>query len=52
MDPDADDDEMEPEEVMEACEKRVAKLMARGDSAAAAWDEVSRSPFLNAPSAL
>jgi hypothetical protein len=38
-----DDDGMDPEAAMEACEKRVSELVARGASAAAAWDEVSLS---------
>jgi hypothetical protein len=41
---DEDDDGMDPEAAMEACEKRVSELVARGASAAAAWDEVSLSP--------
>lgn len=47
MDPDADDD-MEPKEAMQACEKRVAELVARGVTATAAWDEISRSPVFKA----
>ena len=43
MDPDAEDEVLEPNDAMEACQKRVAELVARGASAAAAWDEVSKS---------
>jgi hypothetical protein len=36
---------MDPDAAMEACEKRVAELVARGASPAAAWDTVSISPM-------
>jgi hypothetical protein len=42
---DDDDDGTDPEAAMEQCEKRVSELVARGASAAAAWDEVSVSPI-------
>jgi hypothetical protein len=42
---DENDDGMDPEVAMEQCEKRVSELVARGASAAAAWDEVSASPI-------
>jgi hypothetical protein len=41
---DEDDDGMDPEAAMEQCQKRVSELVARGASAAAAWDEVSVTP--------
>jgi hypothetical protein len=40
-----DEDGIDPEAAMEACEKRVSELVARGASAAAAWAEVSLSPI-------
>jgi hypothetical protein len=40
-----EDDGMDPDAAMEACEKRVSELVARGASPAAAWDEVSITPM-------
>ena len=42
---DEDDDDMDPEAAMDACEKRGSELVARGANTAAAWDEVSLSPI-------
>jgi hypothetical protein len=42
---DVEEDRMDPDEALEACEKRVSELVARGASPAAAWDEVSITPM-------